>query len=99
MKLRLTVQKGSLTGHQLELENGSLTLGRNPESSFRFDHRFDPGVSTNHAYVESTPEGFQLIDKNSTNGTYLNGNSISQGMLNTGDVIRLGRQGPTRVVG
>lgn len=98
MKLRLTVQKGSLTGHQLELENGSLTLGRNPESSFRFDHRFDPGVSTNHAYVESTPEGFQLIDKNSTNGTYVNGNSISQVMLNTGDVIRLGRQGPEILV-
>ena len=98
MKLRLTVQKGSLTGHQLELENGSLTFGRNPESSFRFDHRFDPGVSTNHAYVESTPEGFQLIDKNSTNGTYVNGNSISQVMLNTGDLIRLGRQGPEILV-
>lgn len=98
MKLRLTVQKGSLSGHQLELENGTLTFGRNPESSFRFDHRFDLGVSTNHAYVESTPEGFQLIDRNSTNGTYVNGNQISQVMLQTGDVIRLARQGPELLV-
>jgi protease PrsW len=98
LKLRLTVQKGSLSGHQLELENGTLTFGRNPESSFRFDHRFDPGVSTNHAVVESSPEGFQLIDKNSTNGTYVNGNPISQVLLQTGDVIRLGRQGPEILV-
>jgi len=98
LKLRLTVQKGSLSGQQLELEEGTLSFGRSPESSFRFDHRFDSGVSTNHASVEFTPQGFQLTDKKSTNGTYVNGNTITQVLLKPGDVIRLGRQGPEILV-
>jgi RsiW-degrading membrane proteinase PrsW (M82 family) len=94
MKLRLTVTKGSLSGNQIELDQGIVTLGRSAESTLRFDHRFDPGVSTNHAFIESTPQGFQLTDKNSTNGTFLNGSPIAQVLLSAGDVIRLGRQGP-----
>jgi RsiW-degrading membrane proteinase PrsW (M82 family) len=94
MKLRLTVTKGSLSGNKVELDQGILTFGRSPESTLRFDHRFDPGVSTNHAVIESTPQGFQLTDKNSTNGTFVNGNPIKQILLSVGDVIRLGKQGP-----
>ncbi len=94
MKLRLIVTKGSLSGNQIELDQGTLTFGRSPESTIRFDHRFDPGVSTNHAFIESIPHGYQLTDKNSTNGTFVNGNPITQILLNAGDVIRFGKQGP-----
>jgi RsiW-degrading membrane proteinase PrsW (M82 family) len=98
MKLRLTVTKGSLSGNTIELDQGIVTLGRSAESTLRFDHRFDPGVSTNHAFIESTPRGFLLTDKNSTNGTFVNNNPINEVLLNAGDLIRLGRQGPEMTV-
>ena len=35
----------------------------------------DPGVSTRHATIELTPDGPQIVDLGSTNGTTLNGSS------------------------
>ncbi len=37
MKLRLVVQRGSLTGRQYELEQGWMLLGRGPDCVLRFD--------------------------------------------------------------
>jgi hypothetical protein len=39
-----------------------------------------------------------LIDQESTNGTFLNGNSIRQERLKPGDVLQLGKQGPEILV-
>jgi RsiW-degrading membrane proteinase PrsW (M82 family) len=93
-KLRLTIRNGSLAGQVAEFESGALTFGRSPECSFRFNHNFDSGVSNRHALIESTPDGFILKDLKSTNGTFLNGNRITENILNPGDVIRLAREGP-----
>lgn len=94
MKLRLTVQGGSLNGRQFELEEGYLTLGRHENCVLRFQHELDPGVSSYHAIIESSPGGFVLKDQQSTNGTYVNGSAVGETTLRNGDTIRLGHAGP-----
>jgi len=50
----------------------------------------DPSVSRQHAWIEKRPDGYYLIDKNSSNGTYVNGKKISQQKLAHNDKINLG---------
>jgi protease PrsW len=94
MKLVLTVQDGSLAGSQIQLEQGSLLLGRSSDCNLRFQTDQDGGVSGRHALVESSGDGFYITDQKSTNGTYVNGKQIQQQSLQSGDVIQLGRSGP-----
>lgn len=76
--------------------NGDFLIGRDPtcQISLPFEHG---GVSRFHARLTfgQDPEGWQICDLNSTNGTYLNGRRL-QGcrMLRVGDRIRLGHHGP-----
>jgi RsiW-degrading membrane proteinase PrsW (M82 family) len=94
MKLRLSIETGSLTGQQFELEQGSIVLGRGPDSTIRFDFQKDPGVSTRHAVIQSEDHSFRLIDERSTNGTLINGAVTQNSILQNGDTIRLGPNGP-----
>jgi protease PrsW len=92
MKLKITIQNGSLTGRTADLENGFLTIGRDVNCNVRFDAN-ERVVSSKHAFIEAKPDGFYLTDNNSTNGTYLNGSRIQSQKLNSGDVIQFGRDG------
>jgi RsiW-degrading membrane proteinase PrsW (M82 family) len=94
MKLLLMVQDGSLAGSQIQLEHGSLLLGRGTDCDLRFSSDRDGGVSTRHALIQSALDGFHLSDQKSTNGTYVNGKQIQQKLLHQGDIIQLGRSGP-----
>jgi protease PrsW len=94
MKLVLMVQDGSLAGSQVQLKEGSLLLGRGADCGLRFQSDKDGGVSTRHAMIQSAPEGFYLTDQKSTNGTYVNGHSIQDAWLYSGDMIQLGKNGP-----
>lgn len=51
----------------------------------------DEEASRRHAQVASTPEGFQVLDLGSTNGTYLNGRRLDgAALLADGDRIEVG---------
>lgn len=75
-------------------------LGRaDPMSAFRPDLDFAPhgamrhGVSRRHALVRPGDQMLYLIDQNSTNGTWVNGQRLLPGRdfpLTDGDVIELG---------
>jgi hypothetical protein len=75
-------------------------LGRaDPMSAFRPDLDFAPygamryGVSRRHALIRPGDEMLYLIDQNSTNGTWVNGQRLLPGRdfpLTDGDVIELG---------
>ncbi len=89
--LRLLIQNGTNSGAQLQLEQGWLLLGRGEESALRF---IEPSVSTRHAIISTERDEFFVLDQNSRNGTFLNGERVQTAQLKHGDVIELGPFGP-----
>jgi pSer/pThr/pTyr-binding forkhead associated (FHA) protein len=47
-------------------------------------------ISKQHAKIVHTEKGFTLIDLDSTNGVWVNGERVTSASLNDGDAIRLG---------
>lgn len=94
MKLQLIVETGDLAGQSIVMETGRISIGRSPDCTLRFPDT-SSGVSNMHAEILSTPEGFTLLDQKSRNGTFLNRTQIHQAILTSGDLIQLGRFGPT----
>src|SRR5947209_5899832 len=80
----------SLGGTQLthELTEEMTTIGRAPENAIRID---DPSVSSRHAQVNKVGETFHLQDLESTNGTRVNGETITSTALRGGEKIRFGK--------
>jgi pSer/pThr/pTyr-binding forkhead associated (FHA) protein len=73
---------------------GELTLGRNATNTLSFIG-VDAGiVSDFHAVLNLMHGRLLLTDKNSTNGTYVNGNPITQTELFHNDIVSLGQNGP-----
>jgi pSer/pThr/pTyr-binding forkhead associated (FHA) protein len=50
----------------------------------------DPVVSAQHAIVLKVGDSYRLKDLNSTNGTQINGNVVTEADLKDGDEIRFG---------
>jgi RsiW-degrading membrane proteinase PrsW (M82 family) len=98
MKLRLTVNSGSLAGKVYELQSGFLTIGRGENCSIRFDPRSERIASKQHAFIEAKSDGFYLTDNNSLNGTLVNNDRIQRIQIKTGDTIQFGRNGATASV-
>ena len=93
MKLRITVNGGSLAGQTYELETGFLTIGRSDTCSIRFDPQTERIASKQHAFIEAKADGFYIRDNQSTNGTIVNGQPVNTVKLNSGDQIQFGRNG------
>lgn len=51
----------------------------------------DPTVSRRHAELDLGEEGLRLRDLGSTNGTFLNGERVSEGVARPGDQVAFGR--------
>jgi class 3 adenylate cyclase len=68
---------------------GQLTLGRDGDAGLVID---DPEISRAHAVLAQTPEGIEIRDLSSLNGTWVNGERITKPMsLAPGDVIQVGK--------
>ncbi|HXR64617.1 MAG TPA: FHA domain-containing protein [Ktedonobacteraceae bacterium] len=64
-----------------------LTIGRAPGNTLVLNH---PQVSARHAVVEKIDGGYRIVDANSTNHVFVNGQRTTTQMLRTGDEIRVG---------
>ncbi|CAN5248955.1 hypothetical protein BH20VER2_BH20VER2_18380 [soil metagenome] len=84
---RLLVTTGDETVPH-ELADELITIGRSPENMIHLD---DPSVSGRHAQLQSAGDGYELKDLDSTNGTRVNGETISEVLLQPGDRIRFGK--------
>ncbi|CAN5541293.1 hypothetical protein BH20VER1_BH20VER1_01700 [soil metagenome] len=71
-----------------ELTDELITIGRSPENMVRLD---DPSVSGRHAQLQVVGETYTLTDLASTNGTRVQGEAITEVVLNPGDRIRFGK--------
>lgn len=82
----------SLKGRELDkfvLGQGTVVLGRSPESDIRIDN---PAISRKHASIECIGQGYVVTDLGSSNGTFLNGEPLKAPTpLKPGDVIGLAK--------
>jgi hypothetical protein len=62
-------------------------IGRSNENHVRIAR---PGVSRRHALIVASPSGYTIKDLKSQNGTFVNGESITECTLANGDVIWIG---------
>jgi ABC-type multidrug transport system ATPase subunit/pSer/pThr/pTyr-binding forkhead associated (FHA) protein len=73
---------------KLDLSNlTSIVIGRDPKSYLPLNH---PAVSSRHAMIMKQESGLIIRDLGSTNGTFVNGQRITQAPLKSGDVIQIG---------
>jgi hypothetical protein len=79
------VQGGQDTSFPLVRD--TYTLGRHRNNDIVVN---DPKVSSFHARIDRSSEGFVLVDLKSRNGSFVNGKRITQRVLATGDEVRLG---------
>ncbi|MCB9874136.1 MAG: FHA domain-containing protein [Planctomycetaceae bacterium] len=84
----LFVIQGSDQGRRYDLDDDAISLGRDNDNSIQLH---DNEVSRHHAEVRSDEEGFLLVDLNSSNGSFVNGNQITEQLLVNGDRVQLGR--------
>ncbi len=92
IKLTLTVESGPTAGKRFSLETGSLELGRGDDCHVRFETS-QVQVSRRHATILREGSCFRLTD-HSSNGTSVNGQRMATAALQTGDLLRLGSDGP-----
>ncbi|NJM53757.1 MAG: FHA domain-containing protein [Blastocatellia bacterium] len=88
MKIVLTYP--TETGLQeIPLEAASLSFGRGSEADYRFA---DDGLSRLHSIIYREGDQIWIVDENSTNGTFVNGQPVgaSGTALENGDTIRIG---------
>jgi len=72
---------------EIELNQPVIRLGRNPSNTIRLEH---PTVSAFHSEIHQNNGSFELIDLQSSNGTFVNGARIQRKVLQTRDRISLG---------
>jgi hypothetical protein len=72
---------------ELDLPPGIHQVGRSPGAHFQINH---PSVSGLHCQIAVEPDGATITDLGSTNGTWIDGQRISQKALPPGQRLRLG---------
>lgn len=86
-KLLVTLPDSGEVRH--DLTEPVITLGRLDENALPID---DPSVSSRHAHLVVQDSGnYQLCDLNSTNGTRVNGERVTEATLRPGDRVRFGK--------
>lgn len=85
---KLTILNGSKAGERLGLGGSGIRIGR--EASMCEIVLENPKVSRIHAEVVEVDGKVLLIDRNSSNGTYVNDRRIDRHYLHDGDIIYFG---------
>lgn len=95
MPVEFRILSGARAGQIQRFEQAVIVVGRHQETDLRFDPKADLDVSGKHAEIRGTEGKYDLIDKGSTNGTYLNSKKITGTVpLKDGDTITFGAKGP-----
>lgn len=85
---KLVVLSEGLTGRTCELKSDRTTVGRLEDNAFQIP---EPSVSSHHCEILLRGNDVVVKDLNSTNGSYINGEQISEAPLKPGQVLRLGQ--------
>lgn len=87
MQPQLVAIAGSLIGSARHLVDGQLSIGRDSSNQLCLS---DPVVSRKHCAIKQNSQGFEVVDLDSQNGTFVNGIPVKRKDLEHGDTIRVG---------
>jgi len=85
---KLVVLTAGMTGRTHELKVERTTIGRVEDNTFQIA---EPSVSSHHCEVLLRGSEVIVHDLNSTNGTFINGEKVSEKALKIGQILRLGQ--------
>ena len=85
-KLTVTFNDQVVAEHELNKEE--MSIGRKPDNDIQIDNL---AVSGHHCRILTILNDSFLEDRNSTNGTYVNGAIVKKHALQNGDVITIGK--------
>lgn len=85
---RLVVLSEGLTGRSHELKAETTTVGRVEDNIFQIP---DASVSSHHCEIILKGNDVVIRDLNSTNGTFINGQQITEAILKPSQILRLGQ--------
>jgi pSer/pThr/pTyr-binding forkhead associated (FHA) protein len=84
--MSLVALDGPLMGQRFPV-SGPLDVGRECPT---IPMSFDTAASRRHANLSPGPSGVSVMDAGSTNGTFVNGQRVSQAIAGIGDLIKIG---------
>jgi pSer/pThr/pTyr-binding forkhead associated (FHA) protein len=85
---KLVILTGGLTGMTHELSANSTTVGRAEGNLFQI---IEPAISGRHCEILLRGDEVVVRDLKSTNGTFIQGERITEAILKPGQILRLGR--------
>ncbi|PAS93542.1 MAG: hypothetical protein CGU28_15060 [Candidatus Dactylopiibacterium carminicum] len=85
---KLILSMDGLVLKEIPLKKERTTIGRKPHNDIQIDNL---AISGEHAVIVSILNDAFLEDLNSTNGTYVNGQSVKKHVLKDNDVVELGK--------
>ncbi len=85
---KLVVLSAGMTGRTQELKAEKTTVGRLEDNTFQIA---EPSVSSHHCEVLLRGSDVVVRDLNSTNGTYVNGEKVTERVMKPGQILRLGQ--------
>ena len=90
MDLKLILAKGETKGKEVTITKASAVIGRDPEADVVVA---SPKVSRKHCRIEVHGDKAVLVDEGSGNGTFINGQKVTQAELHPGDKVVVGPLG------
>ncbi|QID18759.1 FHA domain-containing protein [Nitrogeniibacter mangrovi] len=85
---KLILSMDGLVLKEIPLTKERTTIGRKPHNDIQIDNL---AISGEHAVITSILDDAFLEDRNSTNGTYVNGQPVKKCALQNNDVVELGK--------
>src|SRR5881409_506283 len=84
---RLVLLSEGLTGRTYELKTDKTTVGRVSDNAFEIA---EASVSSHHCEILLRGNDVVVKDLGSTNGTFINGEKITEAVLRPGQILRCG---------
>ena len=85
---KLVLLSAGMTGRSHELKVDKTTIGRVEDNTFAI---VDPSISSHHCEVLLRGAEIVVRDLNSTNGTFINGEKVTETVIKPGQILRLGQ--------
>jgi hypothetical protein len=89
MKASVVGLQGDLAGRRFTVGSAPVKFGREEDNDIVIA---DPAASRFHAELSQEADGFVIADRGSSNGTWVNGETVSTHRLRPGDELQIGGQ-------